>query len=85
MILQNKYEDVSRNTFVLGADIIKLLKKDVSDVNSLFSHFAATISLTKFLDILTFLFISGIITYYDNKIVLINETQQTLHNPDQSV
>lgn len=85
MILQNKYEDISRNTFVLGADIIKLLKNDVSDINSLFSHFATSVSLTKFLDILTFLFISGIIAYNDNKIVLINETQQTVHDPDPSV
>ncbi len=85
MVLHNKYEDISRNAFVLGADIIRYLRKDTATLNSLFSHFHNSISFTNFLNVLTFLYIADIIDIDKNKYVFLNETEKTLHNPDSTV
>ncbi|MEW6652269.1 MAG: ABC-three component system middle component 6 [Bacteroidota bacterium] len=85
MVLQNKYENISRNAFVLGADIIKYLRKDSASLNKLFSQFHNSISLTNFLNVLTFLYIAGIIDIDKNNHVFLNETEKTLHNPDSII
>lgn len=85
MVLHNKYENISRNAFVLGADIIKYLRKDSASLNKLFSQFHNSISLTNFLNVLTFLYIAGIIDIDKNNHVFLNETEKTLHNPDSTV
>ncbi|KAF0146144.1 MAG: hypothetical protein FD143_3349 [Ignavibacteria bacterium] len=85
MILHNKYEDISRNAFVLGADIIGFLRKDAATLNNLFSHFHNSISFTNFLNVLTFLYIAGIIDIDKNKHVFLNEAEKTLHNPNSNI
>ncbi len=85
MVLHNKYENISRNAFVLGADIINYLRKDASSLNKLFSHFHNSISFTNFLNVLTFLYIAGIIDIDKNKHVFLNEAEKTLHNPNSTV
>lgn len=85
MVLHNKYENISRNAFVLGADIIKYLRKDSSSLYKLFSQFHNSISFTNFLNVLTFLYIAGIIDIDKNNHVFLNETEKTLHNPDSTV
>lgn len=44
MFLPTKYEDLSISTIVVGAEILKLLKKEEYNVESLFNEIRATIS-----------------------------------------
>jgi hypothetical protein len=78
----NKYEDISHNTFVIGAKIIEKLKSGEQEINTLYFQFQELISITKYFDVLTFLFITGIIYSDGNKIHLIDETNKALHNAD---
>lgn len=71
MILPTKYENISSNAFVVGAEIISnLLDEESLDPDKLFSRLDEPVSLIKYYDVLTLLFALGIIEFHDNSIRL---------------
>ena len=61
MFLPNKHENLHKSTIVLGADIIKSLKKKDCNIEDLFQElkqsFKKDISLNKYYNTLTFLWL----------------------------
>ena len=75
MILPSKYENVSNSSFVLGGNIIRLLlDEEYMDFNTLYLKLEASVSLTKYMDVLTFLFFLGIIEINNDLIRLKHDT-----------
>ena len=76
MIFPNKYEKLSDNAIVIGADIIRLLSSEKEyTINILFDDFEDRLSLLKYFDVLTFLRMLDIIKLDKEKLKLNNENQ----------
>lgn len=63
MLIPTKHEDLQKNSLVVGADIINLLKKRKYNIEALFSETKSQkdISLDSFYNTLTFLWICGVV------------------------
>ena len=65
MFLPNKHENLHKSTIVLGADIIKSLKKKDCNIEDLFQElkqiFKKDISLNQYYNILTFLWLIEVV------------------------
>lgn len=65
MFIPNKHENLHKSTIVLGADIIKSLKKKDYNIEELFQEvrqiFQKDISLNQYFNTLTFLWLTDII------------------------
>ena len=72
MFIVGKYDDINRNVLVLGAGILKLLKNKNFQVENLFQECRKNkgIELNQFLNLLTFLWILGLVDLRDNKLSL---------------
>ncbi len=74
MFIPTKHENLHKSTIVLGADIIKSLKKKQYNVEDLFQElkkvFEKDISLTQYYNTLTFLWLTDVIELDDFNIKL---------------
>jgi len=74
MFLPTKYEKLQKSTIVLGADIIKSLKKKDYDIEDLYQEikkiFEKDISLNQYYNTLTFLWLTDIVELSEFKIQL---------------
>lgn len=74
MFIPNKHENLHKSTIVLGADIIKSLKKKDCNIEDLFQELRQTfqkdISLNQYFNILTFLWLTDIIVLQEVTIKL---------------
>ncbi len=63
MLIPTKHENLSRNTLVLGADVITALKKDDLNVESVFSILKArkNVSLDEVYNVILFLWLADIV------------------------
>lgn len=65
MFIPNKHENLHKSTIVLGADIIKSLKKKDYNIEELFQEvrqiFQKDISLNQYFNTLTFLWLTDIV------------------------
>lgn len=65
MFIPTKHENLNKSTIVLGADIIKSLKKREYNVEDLFQElkkvFEKDMSLNQYYNTLTFLWLTGVI------------------------
>lgn len=81
MILPNKYEDLRNSPLIIGKDIILLLRKKNFRLFDLYAKLSVNINIDTYYDILTFLYAADIISF-NNNIVYLNDTNQTLHTAD---
>jgi hypothetical protein len=69
MFIPTKHENLHKSTIVLGADIIKILKKRAHNIEDLFQElkkvFAKDISLNQYYNTLTFLWLTDVIELND--------------------
>jgi Fe2+ or Zn2+ uptake regulation protein len=69
MFIPTKHENLHKSTIVLGADIIKSLKKREYNVEDLFQElkkiFEKDISLTQYYNTLTFLWLTDVVELND--------------------
>jgi len=74
MLIPTKHENLRNNSFVIGADIITILKRKPRNVEDLFQSLRRKkdVSLEKFYDVLTLLWITGYIRVYNEQINLNN-------------
>jgi hypothetical protein len=74
MFLPTKYENLHKSTIILGADVIKSLKKKDYNIEDLFQEVKQIpqkdISLNQYYNILTFLWLTDIIDLKDFTIQL---------------
>jgi len=63
MLLTGKYDNINRNYIVIGADIVKVLKKNPLKVEDLFQKCKkeSRLDIDQFLDVITFLWVSGLV------------------------
>jgi hypothetical protein len=74
MLIPTKHENLNKSTIVLGADIIKTLKKNDFNVEDLFQElkmvFQKEVSLSQYYNTLTFLWLTDVIELTDHHIKL---------------
>jgi hypothetical protein len=74
MFIPNQHENLKKNVIVLGADIIRFLKKEDYNIETLFQKvkqkFDKDISLNNYYNTLTFLWLIGAIELQDFAIKL---------------
>lgn len=72
MFIIGKYDDINRNILVHGADVLKLLKNKSIQIENLFQECRKNkgIELNQFLNVLTFLWVLGLVDLNDNKLSL---------------
>ena len=76
MIFPNKYEKLSDNAIVVGAEIIRILNSEKEyTANDLYEELKDRLSLLKYIDVLTFLRMMDIIKLDKEILKLNNETQ----------
>lgn len=77
MFIPTKHENLKNSTIILGADIIKSLKKREYNVEDLFQElkkvFGRDLSLSKYYNTLTFLWLTDIIELDEFKLKLRNK------------
>jgi len=74
MFIPTKHENLNKSTIVLGADIIRLLKKKTYTVEGLFQDIKQIlqkeVSLNHYYNVLTFLWLVEVIELQDSFIIL---------------
>ncbi len=74
MLIPTKHENLNKSTIVLGADVIKSLRKKDFNVEDLFQElkrvFQNDVSLSQYYNTLTFLWLTDIIELTDHHIKL---------------
>ena len=73
MLIPTKHEKLDKNTLVLGADVLSLLKRRSYNVENLFQDIKQlkSISLDQYYNTLTFLWLSGLIDLKQHRIITI--------------
>ncbi|MEA4936366.1 hypothetical protein SDC9_104140 [bioreactor metagenome] len=74
MLIPTKHENLNKSTIVLGADVIKSLRKRDFNVEDLFQElkrvFQNDVSLSQYYNTLTFLWLTDVIELTDHQIKL---------------
>ena len=72
MLIPTKYENLNNNCFVIGSEIISIIKKNSSSVDNCFFELQKTrkIDLEKYFECLLFLYMVDILELKDNYIFL---------------
>jgi hypothetical protein len=78
MIIPTKHESLSENLAVVGADLIEILKRESFNIENLYRILTRTreIHIDVYFDVLTFLWLSKIIDYRENIILLRGNTNE---------
>ena len=90
MIIPSKYENLKETILVKGYYIIKILRDENITFNDVYNKLKKVrndySTFAELTDILTFLFLSGIIKIDDNNLIgLTDEARQNLHITDELI